>query len=218
MGATLLFPLGRTACCFGMSGSGRQKAITALSGFTFITLLPGGAIRSGLLPFDWRFHALLLVSGLCIATTLFAGYSMRELGVSAPRGLGRWLACGAFTATLAALIAVEARLCAVSHDPPPWLAFAPFYVLVSCPCQEIVCRAIPRLIADRLAMSGPGYVVYSATIFALMHSAYGDSLLLLNTFVAGLVWGVAYLRLRNIWPVAVSHATIGLLAFWLGVA
>ncbi len=201
-----------------MSGSGKFKAVTALSSFTFITLLPGGAIRSGLLPFDLRFHALVAVAGVCIGMTALAGYSRRELGIRLPRGARHWLACAALTVTLAILMALETQFFTVAHEPPPWASFAPFYVLVSSPCQEIVFRSIPKLIADQLRMSGRGYVLYSATVFALMHGAYGDPLLLVNTFVAGLAWGVAYLRLRNIWPVAVSHASVGLFAFWLGVA
>jgi hypothetical protein len=43
-------------------------------------------------------------------------------------------------------------------------------------------------------------------------------MLLLNTFLLGLVWGTAYLKMRSIWPLIVSHAAIGTLAFSLGLA
>ena len=62
------------------------------------------------------------------------------------------------------------------------------------------------------------YVIYSSAVFSLIHVAYGDSILMLNTFLVGIVWGVAYLRMRNIWPVILSHAAIGTLAFSLGLA
>jgi membrane protease YdiL (CAAX protease family) len=82
----------------------------------------------------------------------------------------------------------------------------------------VVCRSIPKLLADRLQMSGRNYVLFSSVIFSLMHGAYGDPVLLANTFFAGLAWGGAYLLTRNIWPLIVSHAAVGMLAFWLGVA
>ena len=91
-------------------------------------------------------------------------------------------------------------------------------MLVSSPCQELVCRAIPKLMTDRLQISGLAYVLYSSTMFSLIHVAYGDPMLLINTFLLGLVWGTAYLKMRNIWPLILSHAAIGTLAFSLGLA
>jgi len=70
----------------------------------------------------------------------------------------------------------------------------------------------------RLRMSGPNYVLFSSAIFSLMHFAYGDGVLLMNSFFAGLVWATAYLFTRNIWPLVASHAAVGTFAFWLGVA
>jgi uncharacterized protein len=81
-----------------------------------------------------------------------------------------------------------------------------------------VCRSIPKLMTDRLQVRPWTYVIYSSVVFSLIHIAYGDSVLLLNTFLVGIVWGFAYLRMRNIWPVILSHAAIGTLAFSLGLA
>lgn len=58
----------------------------------------------------------------------------------------------------------------------------------------------------------------SAAVFPLMHWAYGDTLLLANTFFAGPVWAGAYLVTRNIWPIVASHAAVGTFAFWVGAA
>ncbi len=80
-----------------------------------------------------------------------------------------------------------------SPPAPNWLRFAPFYVLVSSPLQEISCRAIPRLIAERLGANATSYAVFSSLLFSLMHFAYGDAALLINTFFAGVVWSVTYL-------------------------
>ena len=67
-------------------------------------------------------------------------------------------------------------------------------------------------------MSGPHYVLFSSVVFSLMHNGYGDPVLLVNTFFAGLAWATAYLITRNIWPLIFSHAAVGTLAFALGVA
>jgi membrane protease YdiL (CAAX protease family) len=71
---------------------------------------------------------------------------------------------------------------------------------------------------DRLHKNDTTYILYSATIFSLMHLAYADVALLVNTFLLGLVWGAAYLMTRNLWPLILSHAAVGMLAFSLGGA
>lgn len=181
-------------------------------------LLPGLAIHWGLLPFEYRIHALLLVSMLCIALCRLAGFSFTELGLSKPSVASHWLLCAVITAGIAAIMVAQTHLFTFDHKPPVWLSFAPFYVLVSSPCQEVVCRSIPKLMTDRLQVSPWTYVIYSSAVFSLIHIAYGDSILLINTFLVGIVWGFAYLRMRNIWPVILSHAAIGVLAFSLGLA
>jgi hypothetical protein len=194
------------------------RSIAPLSGFALLLTLPGVAIQGGWLAFDYRIHALLLVSALCIALCLWAGFSFTELGLGRPSVRQHWFACVAFTAAIAAIMVLQTHLFSFDHQPPAWLSFAPFYVLVSSPCQEIVCRSIPKLMTDRLQTSGWAYVLYSAAVFSMIHIAYGDAALLLNTFLLGIVWGIAYLRMRNIWPLILSHAAIGTLAFSLGLA
>jgi hypothetical protein len=194
------------------------RVIAPLLGFALLLVAPGVAILCGLLPFDLRFEALIVVSSLCIAICVLAGYSLSELGLSKPSVARHWLGCAALTLLLAVFIVIEARFFVFSHPQPDWIGFAPFYVLVSSPCQEVVCRSIPKLITDRLEMSGRNYVLFSALTFSLMHSAYGDPILLLNTFFAGLAWASAYLLTRNVWPLIASHAAVGALAFSLGVA
>jgi len=189
-----------------------------LLGFALLLVFPGIAIRCGLLPFEFRFQALVIVASLCIALCMFAGYSFSELGLSRPSVPRHWLGCGALTLLLAASIVLESHFVAFAHEQPNWIGFAPFYMLVSSPCQEVVCRSIPKLLTDRVQMSGRNYVLYSSVVFSLMHNAYGDPVLLLNTFFAGLAWGAAYLVTRNIWPLIFSHAAVGTLAFSLGVA
>jgi membrane protease YdiL (CAAX protease family) len=189
-----------------------------LSGFAALLMLPGLAIYAGLMPFEYRIHALLGVSALCIALCFWAGFSFAELGFARPSFRQHWLGCGLVTLGVAAIMLLQTRLFTFDQHPPAWASFAPFYVLVSSPCQEVMCRSIPKLMTDRLQTRGWAYVLYSAVVFSAIHVAYGDAALLLNTFLLGIVWGIAYLRMLNIWPLILSHAAIGTLAFSLGLA
>ena len=194
------------------------RSVAPLVVYALLLLAPGAAIRQGLLPFEFRFEALILVSVACFILCSMAGCSRADLGLGAPPPLRRWLGCGVATAGLAAAIFLEARIVGASSAPPEWARFAPFYLLVSAPCQEILCRAVPKLMAERLSMSTLGYVLFSSAIFSLMHSGYGEPLLLVNAFVAGLAWATAYVFTRNVWPLVASHGAVGLFAFWLGAA
>jgi membrane protease YdiL (CAAX protease family) len=196
----------------------RLRDISPLLGFILLLLTPGAAIRCGLIPFDMRFEALLIVSALCIGLCVVAGYSSAELGLRAPWVARHWAGCGLATLGIGAAVYLEAQLFPAGREQPDWLKFAPFYVLVSSPCQELVCRSIPKLIADKLKLGGVNYMLFSAATFSLMHVAYGDALLMANTFFVGLVWAAAYQVTRNVWPVAASHAAVGTFAFWLGIA
>ena len=194
------------------------RTIAPLPGLAMLLLTPGLAIRWGVLPFAYRVHALLAVSGICIALCLRAGFSLSELGLGRPPLRAHWIGCAALTFGLAAIMVLETHVFIFTRQQPVWLSFAPFYVLVSSPCQEVVCRSIPKLMTDRLQTSGWTYVLYSSAMFSLIHIAYGDTALLLNTFLVGIVWGIAYLRMLNLWPLILSHAVIGTLAFSLGIA
>lgn len=194
------------------------RSLAPLLAFLLLLLAPSLAIRSGALSFNFRFEALLVVSMLCVAACVLGGFSLAELGLGAPRVARHWLICGALTALLLAGVVIEAQFLSLSNPPPNWIAFAPFYALVSSPCQEIVCRSVPKLITDRLQMSERQYVLFSSAVFSLMHCAYSDPILLANTFLAGLAWSMAYLFTRNVWPLAASHAAVGSFAFWIGVA
>lgn len=196
----------------------QARPFAPLFGFATLLAVPGLAIQGGALPFEYRLHAMLAISALCIGLSLWAGFSAAELGLVRPMLLSHWIACAALTLGLAAIMLLQAQIFTLTRKPPNWLSFAPFYVLISSPCQELVCRAIPKLMTDRLQISGLAYVLYSSTMFSLIHVAYGDPLLLINTFLLGLIWGAAYLRIRSIWPLILSHALIGTLAFSLGLA
>jgi hypothetical protein len=189
-----------------------------LLGFALLVVGPGVAIRLGLLPFAMRFEVMILVSAIIIGLCVYAGYSAAELGLRAPHLARHWLGCGLVTLVVAAAIHAQAGFVPADRPQPDWMTFAPFYILVSSPCQELVCRAVPKIITDRLAISNAAYVFFSAGVFSLMHLAYDDPLLLAGAFVVGLAWAGAYLATRNIWPVAASHAVVGSFAFWLGLA
>ncbi len=190
----------------------------ALLGYTLLLLTPSLATGVGWLPLSLRFHFLIGVSAFCIVPCLLMGWSFADFGLASRGDRRQWALGLVTTGLLISFVFAEMQFYPSSHPAPDWLRFAPFYVLVSSPLQEIVCRVIPKSIADRLGASATSYVVFSSLLFALMHFAYGDKVLLINTFFGGVAWSAAYVLTGNIWPVMASHAAVGLFAFWLGLA
>src|SRR5437899_6980616 len=92
-----------------------------------LLLTPGLAIRWGVLPFAYRVHALLAVSGICIALCLWAGFSLSELGLGRPSLRAHWIGCAALTFGLAAIMVLETHVFSFTRQQPVWLGFAPFY-------------------------------------------------------------------------------------------
>ena len=57
----------------------------------------------------------------------------------------------------------------------------------------------------------------AAVMFGAMHVGFGDTAVLITT-LAGLYWGIVFVRTRSVLVVAVSHIVVGVAAFyWFGL-
>jgi membrane protease YdiL (CAAX protease family) len=78
--------------------------------------------------------------------------------------------------------------------------------------EELVMRSylIPRL--ERLLHSTWASVLVGATVFGLLHWKSGI-LNVCHAFIAGIVYGIAFVWTRRLWPVAIAHAMYDFSAF-----
>jgi membrane protease YdiL (CAAX protease family) len=78
--------------------------------------------------------------------------------------------------------------------------------------EELVLRSylIPRL--ERLLHSTWASVLVSAAVFGLLHWKSGI-LNVCHAFLAGIVYGIAFVWTRRLWPVAIAHAMYDFSAF-----
>jgi membrane protease YdiL (CAAX protease family) len=78
--------------------------------------------------------------------------------------------------------------------------------------EELVVRSylIPRL--ERLLHSAWASVLVSAAVFGLLHWRSGI-LTMCHAFLAGIVYGIAFVLTRRLWPVALAHAMYDFSAF-----
>jgi membrane protease YdiL (CAAX protease family) len=179
-----------------------------------VYITPVVCLRLGLIPYRFRFHVLIAMAIVAVAFAALR-YSAHGLGLGRPRLLqilgwsvipSALLIAGIFWADLPHRLQTTQRL-----------PFYLFFVLLSAPAQEFLYRSF--LFAELAAARIPrfGIVVISAGLYSFMHTIARDGMTTLLTFVVGLIWAAIFLRTRNFFVVALSHAGLGVAAITLGV-
>jgi membrane protease YdiL (CAAX protease family) len=181
----------------------------------------GAVVLTGLvfLFFENVLHLKLAFLVPCAA--LWTGYIVmrvwRDRGIPAAWGFRRdtlkpaALYCLAFS--LAAALAIAAYRLAAGWRPLPegavWIfALYPLWSLV----QQFLIQALVASNFERLGMSRGIIVPAAAMLFGLSHLP--DWPLAGLCAVAGLAWTWIFLKTRNLWPLALSHAWLGAMAYY----
>jgi membrane protease YdiL (CAAX protease family) len=96
---------------------------------------------------------------------------------------------------------------------PLWLILTS-YALLSAPLQEVVFRGI--IIRRLQVMTQNKWVIIgiSSVLFALVHVMFWNPMLVVVTFLGGMVWGWLFMRYGNLWPIQVSHSVLGSILIW----
>ena len=179
-----------------------------------IYVCPVMLLESGVIPFQLRFHVLLLMT-LVAAALSFTRHSAVNLGLTLPR-LGP---LAAWSVVPAALLMGLVLLRDSGHRvaTPGHTVFYLFFVFVSAPAQEFVYRSF--LFAEMRAARIPqsAIVFLSAGLFGFMHIIYRDFATVLLTLAAGLIWAVLFHSTRKTLIVALSHAAVGMAAIFSGI-
>src|SRR3974390_2567738 len=99
--------------------------------------------------------------------------------------------------------------------PDPTLRFADFSVglLFAIFVEELVFRKFSFAVIERWLPRRLPVIIISATIFALIHFTSGVVDTMVNAFVHGIFFGIAYWTPRRLWICVVSHYLIDLFIF-----
>ena len=91
---------------------------------------------------------------------------------------------------------------------PLWAAVLG-YTLISVPLQEIIFRAfyLPRL--ELITSNKYFLILFSASLFALMHIPLGNWMLVVTTAYLGIIWADNFLKFRNLPAIMLSHSVVG---------
>jgi membrane protease YdiL (CAAX protease family) len=102
-------------------------------------------------------------------------------------------------------------------DPLLWLLVCLFYCLVSVLSQEALYRSFFFSRYERLIASPSLFILFNAALFCVAHLMFHNLIVLLLTFVGGLLFAYTYQKTRSYWLVCAEHSFYGLWIFTLGL-
>jgi hypothetical protein len=198
----------------GRGGRGRLLLVLACGYYGPAILIWAGAI-----PFELRFHVLVLIAAGLAMYAAASGHSLRELGLRRDTLKGSLIANAVLLAVVTAGLAIACASGLVAAPKlPGWAWFLPLYILIFSPAQELACRAVLFAELARCGIPSPtAQVLITAATYAFIHVIYRDTLVLAATFAIGVAWGVVYRRWPNLVGVSLSHAGVGVAAILVGL-
>ncbi len=182
-------------------------------GYVAIPLL----IFFDVLPFKHKFIFLVAYGILTYLTLRFIGVGNAEMGLTIKNwqaSLRSVLAVTLFF-VIAALMAY--KFVGARFEPNETLLFYLSYVFISSPVQEFLYRGATTYFGKTFGLSVWLIVLISALLYSLVHIIYKDWVLVVATFILGIIWHLIYLKTDNLLGVAVSHAIFGALTIFLGL-
>lgn len=181
--------------------------------------VPVFLLWSGIIPFAYRFHTMYVVLALYGIYVYYRQYRFKELGCTTEH-LG-------FSLFWNFIFLVFGAICMYLASQTPLLrldsgSYLPYgyacYVFFIAPVQEIIFRGIFFAEMKRAGIVHQGFaVIVSALSFCFLHIIYNDLLLLIISFLGGLIWGTIFIKGPNLWGVTLSHSLLGALAMFLGM-
>lgn len=102
-------------------------------------------------------------------------------------------------------------------QPNETVVFYLFYIFISSPIQELLYRGTLNKMFDYLNIGKTYKIILSATLYSFVHIIYRDPLILLFTFIMGLVWYKCYIKTNNLTGVSISHAILGIATIITGL-
>src|SRR5260370_10259040 len=175
-----------------------KKRLTAV--LIALYLAPIALILTGIIPHEYRFHALLGTTLRSLAgAAVIPEHRLRRLGVRTDnlRDALKWNV--AFTAVCCFALYLGLHFGLVRRLPTtPHMGFFLFYVVVSCPAQEFLFRSFLWAELAAAQMTSQGLRLASmAGPFALAHVLDRDWITFATALFAGMVWSWIYSRHPN---------------------
>ena len=202
-----------------MSIINKKDEFRELAAFTVLFyLIPILMLSFGYIPFEAR-HIVLFVMGLVLmAYAISKGIKAKELGFRRDNLKVALLKNLLYSMILVLLMYIfwQVGFLESVHYEGTFL-FLVFYILVSVPIQEFIFRSLMIYEIKIFTDNKYALIGISSVMFSLMHVMYHSWQILVITLIAGIIWGITYLKWPNFWGVVLSHIIVGVAAVFVGI-
>lgn len=201
--------------------SGRPQSFKRQFVFSLTVLyyLPPLLLAIGILRFTWRFEILAAMTIVMLAYDWRHGLGLKELGFRRDTLKGSLL-LNLSASLLLAIVLLLSFKAGLIRAPlvPGWKLFFAYYLFISGPSQEFLFRSNLFALMKRNNFEGPAIqILVSSITFSFLHIFYWDPIVLVVTFIIGVLWGGIYYKYPNFWGVAFSHSILGATAIMVGL-
>ena len=163
----------------------------------------------GVIPWNMKFVALIVGAVMMYILMRILGNTHSDIGITRQRTI--YSLKTVLPITIVLLIA--AGLFLLLEKP----RFYVFYILISCPAQELLFRGILSRMLQELRLHRVLELGVAAALFGYVHIIYGDMLTVVIMSIVGLFWYRAYQRSSNLIGVTMSHVILGVMTIALGI-
>ncbi|GAB5562997.1 MAG: hypothetical protein Wins2KO_00600 [Winogradskyella sp.] len=105
----------------------------------------------------------------------------------------------------------------ISKDPKVWLFFSFVYVFCSVYPQEVIYRTFFFMRYKALFKNETMLILVNAALFSLAHLFFRNALVMILTFLGGIVFALTYHKTKSTLLVAIEHAIYGCWLYTVGM-
>lgn len=171
----------------------------------------------GVIPWSMKFAALVVGAVMMYIVMRILGNTHSDIGITRQHTI--YSLKTALPITIALIIAAGLFLLLKKprFSPTEGIGFYVFYILISCPAQELLFRGILSRMLQELRLHRALELGVAAALFGYAHIIYGDMLTVVVMSIVGLFWYRAYQRSSNLIGVTISHVVLGVTTIALGI-
>ena len=171
----------------------------------------------GVIPWSMKFAALVVGVVAMYIVMRILGHTHSDIGITRQRTIYSLETVLPITVALIIAAGLFLLLEKPRFSPTEGIGFYVFYILISCPAQELLFRGILSRILQELRLHRLLELGVAAALFGYVHIIYGDMLTVVVMSIVGLFWYQAYQQSLNVIGVTISHVVLGVMTIGLGI-
>ena len=171
----------------------------------------------GVIPWNMKFVALIVGAVMMYILMRILGNTHSDIGITRQRTIYSLKTVLPITIALIIAAGLFLLLEKPRFSPTEGIGFYIFYILISCPAQELLFRGILSRMLQELRLHRALELGVAAALFGYAHIIYGDMLTVVVMSIVGLFWYRAYQRSSNLIGVTISHVVLGVMTIALGI-